>query len=764
MTAIRSRLLWPGAAAGIAALGAGVAAYFTLHSVLDTPPRQAEGELQGVKYVRDRDCAECHKREFDAWSISHHQWAMKAADESSVRGDFGDISFEHLGVPAKFFRKANRYFVNTEGPDGKPGDFEIRYTFGVEPLQQYLIEFPGGRLQCLTIAWDTEKRRWFHLYPNERIRPGDPLHWTGRYQNWNLMCAECHSTNLRKNYDAEADTYATTWAEINIGCQACHGPGERHLAWAAKRDKSSAGGMGLAGNPYRDARAEVESCAPCHARRHWVAPEGASGERFLDRYDLQLISRGMYFADGQQQDEVYIYGSFLQSLMYERGVRCTDCHDAHSLSLKKPGNELCATCHRPDPPERFQMRAGLKKDFDTANHHFHRPGTPGAQCVNCHMPERAYMAVDQRRDHSFRVPRPDLSAKTGAPDACTQCHKEKDAAWAAAEIRKRSRSAKPHFGEIFAAVWAGRPGATGLLTALASDRDQPAFVRASAIQQMRGSADIPPALTRGFLHDADPLVRRAAVGLTESMPPAGRIDLLAPRLKDAVRAVRVEVARSLASVPPQAFSPDQRVAFDLALSESASALRAVADMPSSRFNLGAIAAAQGRIDEALALYRQAIKMDPAFLPAYFNLANALNASGDNAEAETLLRQALRWHPENGELHYSLGLLLAELKRMPEALAALEKAARTGGTPRMRYNYGLALMQAGRAGDAEAELLAAASGSPDDPSIRQALLSLYMQTQRWSAALTQAENLSRLSPADPQLARLVSELRGRAGSR
>jgi predicted Zn-dependent protease len=381
------------------------------------------------------------------------------------------------------------------------------------------------------------------------------------------------------------------------------------------------------------------------------------------------------------------------------------------------------------------------------------------------MAERTYMGVDPRRDHGFRVPRPDLSATTGAPDVCTGCHKDKNSAWAAAEVRKRiGKQPKPHFGEIFAAAWVSMPGTTGSLATLATDRDQSAFVRASAIHLLRGAKDVDPALTRGFLNDPDPLVRRAAVGISESLPPAERLAMLAPRLKDSVRAVRVEAARALASVPAQEFSPDQKTVFDLALAESTAALTAMADMPSSRFNLGAIAAAQGHSTEAMALYRQAIALDPTFLPAYFNLTNALNASGNNADAEALLRQALKWHPGHAELNYSLGLLLAELKRMPEATAALEKAARSSGAPRMRYNYALALMQTGRAAEAEVELLSAAAGAPDDPAIPQALLSLYMQSQRWSAALAQAEHLARVFPSDARLSQLIRELRGRMAMR
>ena len=103
-----------------------------------------------------------------------------------------------------------RFFVHTRGPGGEMGEFEVAYTFGIEPLQQYLIPFTGGRLQCLTIAWDVERGEWFHLYPDQEVPPDDWLHWTRNAQNWNGMCAECHSTNRIKGYDSESQTFSTT--------------------------------------------------------------------------------------------------------------------------------------------------------------------------------------------------------------------------------------------------------------------------------------------------------------------------------------------------------------------------------------------------------------------------------------------------------------------------------------------------------------------------------------------------------------------------
>ena len=380
------------------------------------------------------------------------------ASESSVRGDFNNVSFGSRGETSRFFQRDGRFFVNTADAEGKLRDFEIKYTFGVAPLQQYLIEFPGGRLQALPIAWDARRKRWFHLYPDARHAGDDPLHWTGRYQNWNLMCAECHSTNLRKGYDAKSDTYATRWDLLNVSCQSCHGPGEAHVAWAnARRDgqpapAGSGSHYGLLVN-YRDgdARHEVDSCGACHSRRQRLADRDLPGAPFLDNFRPALLRAGLYHADGQQLDEVYAYGSMLQSRMYQRGVRCTDCHDAHSLKLKAEGNSVCVQCHSQAGNPRFPTLT--LKDYDSPQHHFHKAGTDGAQCVNCHMPVKNYMVVHARPDHSFRVPRPDLSEKLDTPNACNQCHADKPAKWAAAAVDrwygpKRERGAA--FAEAFA--------------------------------------------------------------------------------------------------------------------------------------------------------------------------------------------------------------------------------------------------------------------------------------------------------------------------
>ena len=652
-------------------------------------PRQERGvDASGVAYVDEADCAGCHQDAYAAWTGSHHDLAMQPATAETVLGDFDAATFTHLGVTTRFFRRGDRFFVNTEGPDGEPADFELTYTFGVDPLQQYLAPFPGGRLQSLTIAWDTAQRRWFPLYPDERIAPDDPLHWTGRYQNWNLMCAACHSTDLRKRYDSESDRYETTWAEMDVGCQACHGPGAAHveLARTGATDPGTPQAWGLVAPFSPGAPAvEVDTCAPCHSRREPLTPVAAHGGPLLDDYLPALLGEGLYHPDGQIMDEVYVYGSFVQSRMHAAGVRCSNCHDPHSLDLRAAGNALCTQCHRDNPVERFPMLEPGR--YDTPDHHRHDSGSAGARCVNCHMPARTYMGVDPRRDHSFRVPRPDLSVSLGAPNACTGCHTDRDDAWAADRVAGWAAAPPaPHIADLIAAGRAGRPEAAEGLAALVSDPAQPAIVRATGLDLLVRFGPRGLAAAQAALRDDDPLVRQTAVRGLEPLAPPARLAALEPLLADPVRGVRIEAARVLADVWSGA-AETATPALATAVAEYLQALTAAADTPAAHLSLGVTRQRQQALDLAEREYRTALTLDPWFTPARFNLANLLNGRGRNPEAETVLRDGLEHAPDEGELHYSLGLLLAEDDRLQEAADSLGRAAAlVPARARIRFNY------------------------------------------------------------------------------
>jgi len=730
----------------------------------------APTESQALAYVGDRSCAECHAKESREWLGSHHQRAMQPATDESVLGDFRDAAFTQAGAVSRFFKRGDKYFVHTEGADGKPADFEIKYAFGVAPLQQYLVTFPGGRLQSLPIAWDTARKRWFSLYPGEKITPDDPLHWTGRYQNWNLMCAECHTTNLKKGYDPRADTYETTWSELHVGCQACHGLGGDHVAWARKRGRGAASGLAGGFKPsdsrYSDARYEVDACATCHSRRSRIAVGIHPGRPLYDTLRPEPLRAGLYHADGQQLDEVYEYGSFRQSTMYQRGVRCTDCHNPHSGKTKAEGNAVCTQCHRPEANPRFPTLA--PRAYDAPSHHFHKVASPGAQCVNCHMPTKDYMIVDPRRDHTLRPPRPDLSVKIGTPNACTACHRGRTAGWAAAAVVKWYGPARPKGADWALAVAAGRAGARNAapaLIAVAGDRQLPAIVRAGALDLLRGYGPQGIGVMGALVRDDDPAVRLAAVAGLEAVPPAERVAAAAPLLSDPTRAVRIEAARVLASVPAERLDASQRKALDAAIAEFVEAQMAMADMPASHLNLGVLFAAQGKRELAEGEYLTALRMDPYFGPARANLVTLYNAMGRNADAERVLREGIKRTPNAGELYYSLGLLLAEEKRLGESAEALGAAARLmPQRARVRYNLGLALDRLSRDGEAEAALLRAFQLDPRDPDIVYAMAAFYVQRQQWKRARLIAERLVAISPGDPRSRQLVETIRqGQAAS-
>ncbi|HSG81066.1 MAG TPA: tetratricopeptide repeat protein, partial [Gemmatimonadota bacterium] len=659
-----------------------------------------------------------------------------------------DAIFQYRDITARFFKKDGKFYVNTQGPDGQPAEFEIAYAFGVEPLQQYLIPFPGGRLQSLTIAWDTERQEWFFLYPGEDIPPDDWLHWTRGAQNWNGMCAECHSTNLVKGYDFETRTFSTTWSEIDVSCEACHGPGSRHVEWAEippmARPQLSNYGLVLPTSGITS-RQLVELCAPCHSRRTELGDYDHTRVDLLDNIQPAVLDEGLYFADGQILEEVYVYGSFVQSKMFRNDVRCSDCHDSHSLELHYDGNELCAQCHQADV-------------YDSYDHHFHEDtvdGQPseGVLCVKCHMPERPYMVIDWRADHSLRVPRPDLTIEIGVPNACAQsgCHDDETDEWNAEHYREwYGLAKKPHYGTILDAGRRQEPAAETDLIRLAGDALYPAIVRATALSLLGGYAsDESAAAFNQALQDEEAPVRLTAVGSFTPRSIDELVERVTPLLFDPVRAVRMLATSRLAGVADELFEPYQREALLETRTEYVGAMEYSLDFSFAGHNLGNLYSQLGDAEKAETYYRAAIEIDDLFYPAKANLAVLLNSMGRNDEAEQLLRQVVDDYPEVYDAAYSLGLLLAELERMEESAEYLGRAA--SGMPRnarAHYNYALVLQYLGRDAESEAALRQAIAIEPDNLDFLYALADSYVKQGRLREALTIADRMIAAHPENP----------------
>jgi predicted CXXCH cytochrome family protein len=702
---------------------------------------------------------------------------MQAADSTSVLGNFDNTSFANAGVTSTFFRREGKYWVRTDDATGTLREFPIKYTFGVAPLQQYLIEMPDGRIQALTIAWDSRPRRdggqrWFHLYPNERIGHADELHWTGRLMNWNFMCADCHSTNIRKGYDAAHDRFQTTWSEISVGCEACHGPGSLHVTWAKTPPEARAAENGLTvhffersgarwnldpatGQPRRSeprtTSVEIDVCAQCHSRRAQIAEGYRPGAPFEDYYVPSAITRGLYYPDGQQRDEVYIYGSFLESRMAQAGVTCADCHEPHGQKVRAPGNRMCVQCH-----------AALK--YDSPDHHFHKTQSAGAQCVSCHMAQTTYMVLDPRRDHSFRVPRPDRSERIGVPNACNSCHRDRSARWADEQIRRRTGrqpAGFQTFAEAFFSTESNEPSAPEALRRIADDRSQPALVRASALERLAGMPG-PAAFgaADGQLPDVHPAVRRAALAIVEALPPEQRISRVAPLLRDRIRSVRIQAAWLLAPVSGALAGTADADAFSRAADEFVAARRGLADRPEDRTALGSFFAQLGRRDEAAAEYRAAMRLAPKYTPAYVNLSDLQREGGNEPQAERTLREGLGVVPADAMLHHALGLSLARSGRTAEALDELKRASDLSSETRLTYAYAVALHSSGKVDEAVEALERALARDPGDRDVLFALATFHRDAGRIGKALRYAEQLRLRHPDDPEAEALVSSLRSR----
>ena len=691
---------------------------------------------------------------------------MQVADATTVLGDFDAATFDYFGETSEFLTRDGEFYVRTADAAGEIQEYQVTHTFGVTPLQQYLVDFPNGRLQTLPFSWDTRPaeaggQRWFHVYGDDYIPPGDELHWTGRQQNWNYMCAECHSTDLQVNYDQATDSFATTWSEIDVSCEACHGPGSVHVAAANAGEIS--GGKGLQVDLDDHGRAvwemniqtgiaertelamrqskQPEACGRCHARRGVLVDEYEYGLPLADTHRPALLNTPLYFDDGQILDEVYVYGSFVQSRMYQAGVTCSDCHNPHSLQLKTgpEPSDVCSQCHLPSK-------------FATTEHHQHRP--EAVACVDCHMPDRPYMQVDPRRDHSFRIPRPDLSVTTNSPNACADCHAEQSAESLAAAAADWWGAAEPHLATAMAAAREGA-GNKELLT-IVSDRDLPGINRATALAAFSSPATEAEALAiQEALNDPDPLVRMAAVERAQLVPPEARLQMVAPMLKDTVLSVRIEAAR--VSAPMREYLPLDS-GFGAAADDYRAAQLAIASRPEAHVALGDFESSLGNPDAALQHYATALSMDPGYSFSRLNYADALRRFGDEPAAEALLREGLTIDADDAGLHHSLGLLLVRTDRSDDGLVELEQAARLAPeNPRYTYVVGIALNSMGETDRAIATLQKANTDFPGDFDIAWALVTMLRDNGDTAGARRVAEALAMRRPGDPNIEALLRSL-------
>ena len=759
----------------------GSLALFTCNSNSRGDRAGTASERSGLQaeYVGRDACRDCHEMEHELFQNSDHDEAMDPATPETVMGDFNDVLFTNYGVTSRFFRAGDDFYVHTEGPGGVMQDYKISYTFGIRPLQQYLIEFPGGAYQCLPIAWDTRPeeeggQRWFHLYPDERITHDDILFWTRTTQNWNYMCSECHSTNLRKNYDYETRTYHTVWSEIDVSCEACHGPGSVHVEWAERVEQGSSPDiypdMGLVvrlkdtdnatwvfdpdsttarRSVPRASDELIQMCARCHSRRAIVTEDYFHGGSLLETHWPSLLEEGLYFADGQIQDEVYVYGSYLQSKMYMAGVNCKDCHEPHSGKIYVDGNALCYRCH-------------MAPAYGGRSHHFHDPADEGASCMECHMPERTYMVVDPRRDHSIRIPRPDLSDRLGTPNACNKCHDDQSNQWAADYLEEwygEDLLNTKHYGETFWAARQSYPEALPELISLGKNKEVAPMVRATAISLLNNYAD--PSITNLIettIRDKDALIRYATLEVAQNLNDQSAVNLIINRLDDDTKLVRIFAANALARFNLDNIPAGKKKLFEQRLNEYTASLMINADHPGTHLNFGNLHLNRGDLAKAEASYLEAIEIEPGLVTAYINLADLYRRTERDEEGEKILLSALEKYPDLAAVNYSLGLLKIRRGDQEGAMTYLQKAAALAPeVAQYSYVYGIGLNSRGEPEQALSFLESALENHPYNRDILYVLTTINIEQGNLEKAREYAVRLVGYYPDDQNYRQVIQYL-------
>ncbi|NOQ78296.1 MAG: hypothetical protein GQ546_02735 [Gammaproteobacteria bacterium] len=707
-----------------------------------------------AKTVSPEDCQACHPDEYRQWEGSHHDFAMQIADKNSVSGNFNQAVFYKQGVKdgikTTFYKNNDRFMVKTDGENGKLQDFEIAYTFGVYPLQQYMVKFPKGKIQVLDIAWDSRTheeggQRWFSLHPDEKIMAGDVLHWTGPNMNWNYMCADCHSTNLKKNYNQSDKTYATQWDAINVSCEACHGSAADHISHATEieqgnrnkaldkewlNNKKLSINFPLAkqrhwqthketGKPRLSEKSDqyqVELCAKCHSRRSQFSDDFVPGDNFRDHYLPSLLTESLYYPDGKINDEVFVYGSFVQSKMYHSGVICSDCHNTHTLELKVPGDKVCQQCH-------------LSSQYATATHHFHQQDSTGADCITCHMPAKTYMGVDVRNDHSFRIPRPDLSQAPGIPDACTNCHEDKSSRWAAQAIKKWYGKTPTGYQQFSPALYAIQAQTDQTLTEIYNVllSEIPNIAKASVVNHLGDYPSQQTLMTSlQMLNSGDADIRRSALQSLSSFPIQHTLKSIFPKLEDPVKTVRLEAARILSALPEGNMGKQQKQILDKAIEEYRQSLLFISERPEAQLSLAQLYQNWGKTGQAEKAFIEALRLQKHSIPAYANYANFMQHQGRETEAYELLQQGIKV-THAASLYHALGLWFVRSKDQQKALINLQKAADME-TDNARYQYVYAVAMAAKNPQQAIEILETSlQKHSGDVATLAALMNYYKQS-------------------------------------
>lgn len=670
---------------------------------------------------------------------------MAVASSKTVLGDFNNAKTEHFTQKATFYKEGERFKITLTEQD-KVTTYEVKYTFGHYPLQQYLVPAEGGRYQVFPFAWDSRAKseggqRWYPNYQNEDVKANDRLHWQQGLQNWNGMCADCHSDGLTRNYDITTNHFESTWDNINVGCQSCHGKMEDHqnspnraksntvinsiseqqqaLNWLLGENQSVArlstsSGKRASVEQKRERGEFMETCFACHSLRSPLTDGIDPEQRFLDQFSPSLIAQPLYHADGQIKEEVYVYGSFLQSKMYAEGVTCLDCHDAHSMKIKTQGNALCLQCHNAEV-------------YQQTSHTNHPLESEAGQCVTCHMPETTYMGVDARRDHSFKVPAPHYSTTYGTPNVCVDCHTDKNNQWASQQLNTWRGKPKTENvpQEQFIRLLHGGSLPLEEHLALINNPDVNEINRASAIALLPNTTPmLSDYVVKGWVTSPLPLIRLATAKVGQLLSDEDKLASYQKLLDDEFKAVRTAAAEHMITLGLK-----ENKLFNKAFAELNEANRVSSWRGEGNLNRSLTALKQGKISEAIAALDHSIKVDPYFAPAYVNLADMYRNSQLPAQELATYRKGLRNIPNDPDLHYAYGLYLIRSGDKSSAVKSFKQAMTLNpASVQFAYVYALSLDGVGQTAKAISQLKRMLKAHNNAQQLLQLGLSLSQKIQ------------------------------------
>lgn len=708
----------------------------------DTPRPPTPPKRKIVRtYAGSKSCASCHEQAYGAWRASHHALAEREIDHAQDRVAFVPPSSVRHGTLDSDFREVDKKFeVVTVGADGKRRPHVPQRVIGVAPLYQMVVPGERGRFQVTSLAYDPAKNQWFDVFGDEDRQPHEWGFWAQRGMTWNSMCAACHMTALDKGYDVESDSYSTTWKEMGVGCEACHGPYAEHVAWYQEHSEMQP----WPDRPVRTPDTILDTCGSCHARRTELTPAYVPGEKFTDHYRPVMPDEPeIYYPDGQVKEEDYEYVSFVSSRMYTEGVRCIHCHEPHSGKLRLQGNALCLSCH--------------KTKIDPVSHSHHDINGEGGQCMNCHMPLTTYMQRHPRRDHGFTIPDPLLTRESKIPNACNRCHTDKTVDWAIDAVEKwygprMERSTRARARKI-AQAQEGKAESVEYLIRMVEHEKSPIWrgVAANLLGPWIFDEHVRASFLK-WLSNPEPLVRAAAVRAFSFMPMgAKRVEHL---LDDVSRLVRIEAAWA------------NRSMLDVTSDTGKELLRhldVIADQPPGMLQRGMFALERGDPGRARKWIERAIEWDPNSAPLYHALAIVYSKLALPHKAIEVLEKSEQIEPQNPELPYSKGLAHAETGDFDQAIEALERAvALEPRYARAWYNLGLARIEQDDVTNGLADLERAAQADPQNPEYPFAQAQVHMDRFEIGAARDAAKRALEVVPDFEPALRLLRSVQGYPG--